>query len=609
MRIAADQQSSKRGRGAVSPMSPKVGDVMLAEDLQTSEDAFLDTADPRFCYLDPLRRHASGRLLSGLYEGDGLFLLPGRAGIGKTALLRHLSEQLKALDGVLLLCSTQVFACRSGTTLADVFVSCETRLGLGQSAAVPLKATKKLREFVESDRSPVLLLDDADLLGDDVLEAVVTLTGLQAADRRLLSAVLTGHPDIAARVAAITGDAGAQASDRAMELQPMVEPDVARMIRHRLRAAGWPEETFGADAIAAVVRHSGGVPSAVVRTCRRALQFAESRSRETVTAEIVVAALGEEGPGAQRELPRPAAAPVASPVDRPPPSEFGAPRPQPTPVEPRVALSSSVAPKSAFPAPGEPRSPSSAPVEPKTRTDVPARQFPEPSLRREQHASIPEVTLGHQGRGRHDSPPTVSREAAWWSPNTVHSERPDRTTADHPLVGRRRRAGGRRWLSPGLCCFCSLRPRHWRSGWAARASSPAAPSLCPVAARPACPARLSPTTRDRIRGLGGAPAVPPSPPRPERCPAMTRPRPASPSRNRCPVCLLSTPVGRAIRSPRPRRKASATRECRAARIRRRRRSLRRRPSSRSRCRATRRRRRRPRRPRRRNRGRRYRRRR
>ena len=350
-------------------MSPKVGDVMLAEDLQIPDDAFLDTADPRFCYLDPLRRHVSGRLLSGLYEGDGLFLLPGRAGIGKTVLLRHLSEQLKALDGVLPLCSTQVFACRSGTTLADLFAACETRLGLGQSAAAPLKATKKLREFVESDRSPVLLLDDADLLGDDVLEAVVTLTGLQAADRRLLSAVLTGHPDIAARVAAITGDGGAQASDRAMELQPMAEPDVARMIRHRLRAAGWPEETFGADAIAAVVRHSGGVPSAVVRTCRRALQFAESRSRETVTAEIVVAALGEEGTGAQRESPRPVAAPVASPVDRPPPSEFGAPRPQPTPVEPRVALSSPVAPMAAFPAPEEPRSPFSAPVEPRTRTE------------------------------------------------------------------------------------------------------------------------------------------------------------------------------------------------------------------------------------------------
>jgi len=142
---------------------------MLAEDLQIQEDAFQEAANSKFCYLDPPRRHAFGRLLSGLYEGDGLFLLTGRAGIGKTVLLHHLSEQLKALDGVLPLYPMQVFACRSGTTLADVFGACQSRLGLGESATAPLKATKKLQQRVESDRSPVLLLDDADLLGDGVL--------------------------------------------------------------------------------------------------------------------------------------------------------------------------------------------------------------------------------------------------------------------------------------------------------------------------------------------------------------------------------------------------------------------------------------------------------
>ena len=415
-------------------MSPRVGDVMLAEDLQIQEDAFQQTAHSKFCYLDPLRRHAFGRLLSGLYEGDGLFLLTGRAGIGKTMLLRHLSEQLKALDGVLPLCPMQVFACRTGTTLVDVFGACETRLGLGQSAAAPLKATKKLQQFVESNRSPVLLLDDADLPGDDVLETLVTLTGLQAADRCLLSVVLAGHPGVAARVAAITGNGEGLASDRVVELQPMAEPDVARLIRHRLRAAGHAEETFGADAIARIVRHSGGVPLTVVRTCRRALQIAESRSRKTVTAEIVAEAIGEEDTGAQRESARPAAAPVGSPAIQLAPSEFSPPRPSPAPAEPKVAFSAPVEPTSASPSPAEPRPAALAP----------AQRPPEPSLRREQHASIPEVTLGHHGRpaprhGGSDWPPAASREAAWSSSNTVHSAPPERTTSDHPMERRRRR--------------------------------------------------------------------------------------------------------------------------------------------------------------------------
>ncbi len=418
-------------------MSPPAGDVMLAEDLQIQEDAFQEAANSKFCYLDPPRRHAFGRLLSGLYEGDGLFLLTGRAGIGKTVLLHHLSEQLKALDGVLPLYPMQVFACRSGTTLADVFGACESRLGLGESATAPLKATKKLQQLVESDRSPVLLLDDADLLGDEVLDALVTLTGLQAADRHLLSLVLAGQPDVAARVAAITGDGEGSAADRAVELQPMAEPDVARLIRHRLRAAGRAEETFDADAMARIIRHGAGVPLTIVLTCRRALQIAESRSRKTVTVEIVAEAIGEEGASGQRQSARSIAAAVASPALQHGSSEFSPPRPSPASAESKVAFSASVEPRSASPSPAESRPTAVAP----------ARRLPEPSLRREQHASIPEVTLGHHGRsapraGGSDSPPAASREAAWWSSNTVHSAPPELTTVDRPME--RRRRGGKR---------------------------------------------------------------------------------------------------------------------------------------------------------------------
>jgi type II secretory pathway predicted ATPase ExeA len=448
MRIAADQQSSIRGRGDVAPMSPKAGDAMLAEDLPIHEDAFQQTADSRFCYLDPLRRHASGRLLSGLYEGDGLFLLTGRAGIGKTILVRHLSEQLKALDGVLPLCPMQVFACRTGTMLADVFGACESRLGLGQSAAAPLKATKKLQQLVESNRSPVLLLDDADLLTDDVLEALVTLTGLQAADRRLLSVVLAGHPRVAMRVAAVTGNGEGPASDRAAELEPMAEPDVARLIRHRLRAAGRAEETFGADAIARIVRHSAGVPLAVVRTCRRALQIAESRSRETVTAEIVAEAIGEEGPDVQRDPARPAAAPVATPATQVAPAESSPPRPaSPASAVPGVPFYAPAKPRPVSPSPAEPRPASALAPEAWPPGLESSTATPRPSLRREPHTSIPEVTVGHHAlsaprQGASHSPPAAGREEAWWSSNTVDAA-PREPLAFFNQVERRRRRGRR----------------------------------------------------------------------------------------------------------------------------------------------------------------------
>ena len=156
----------------------------------------------------------------------------------------------------------------------------------------------------------------------------------------------------------------------------MAEPDVVRLIRHRLRAAGRPEDAIGRDAIAQIARHSAGVPGAVVRVCRRAMQIAENRSQKTVTADIVAEAIGEEISGMHRGSSHPEL--VASA-----PKPNIAPEPSPRPAASQASIAA--------------RAPSpdveSRPVpSPKPRDSAPA---PEPSLVREPHLSIPEVILGH----------------------------------------------------------------------------------------------------------------------------------------------------------------------------------------------------------------------
>jgi general secretion pathway protein A len=357
--------------------------VLLTEQLRVQSDAFQAIADSKFCYLDPVRRHASARFLSRLYEGDGLCSLTGQLGIGKTTLLRHLAEQLATLDGALILCPTHVMACRTETTLADVFGSCE--LGWDESGTALLKAAKRLQQLVESNYSPILLLDDVDLLDDAVLEVFITMAGLQDAGRPLMSVLLAGHPSIVRSVSMITGNQDMLGAGRAIELKPVSEPDVARLIHHRLHTAGLPEDAISPDAIAHIARHSAGVPGTVVRVCRRAMQIAENLSRKSVTTDIVAEAIGEEISDVQRESLRPEL--VGSVPTRTMATESS---------PPLAALRASMTARIQSPDIESRRVPPSKP-----RGSAPV---PEPSLVREPHQSIPEVIVRHDtlfGRVRH----------------------------------------------------------------------------------------------------------------------------------------------------------------------------------------------------------------
>jgi hypothetical protein len=198
---------------------------------------------------------------------------------------------------------------------------------------------------------------------------------LQAAERRLLSIVLAGHPSIPGRVSTITGNDEVLGASRTVELEPMTEPDVARLIRYRLRAAGRAEDAIGPDAIAQIARHSAGVPGAVVRVCQRAMQIAENWSRKSVTADIVAEAIGEETSEVQRGSPRPefiASAPMST----------TAAEAFPRPAASRASITARV------PSPDV----ESRPVPPPKPRDT--TSAPEPLLVRESHWSIPEVTLG-----------------------------------------------------------------------------------------------------------------------------------------------------------------------------------------------------------------------
>ena len=253
-------------------------------------DPFESAPDPRFLYLDGARRNVFAQLLSAVYECKGPVLLAGKRGLGKSTLVRHLSDQLAALDSVLLLYPGGVLNGRPGMTFADVLASCRGRLDRRNKAASDEeRLVPTLEQAASRGQVVTLILDDADALDDAALTRLRTLCEPDGDDRRMLSVVLVGSAELKARLERlVVVEAAAGPADLVLELPPLHDRDIDRMVRHRLLAAGHPDgNLFSPVALAEVARRSRGEPLRIVVLCSGAMSLAEQDGKPTISRELV----------------------------------------------------------------------------------------------------------------------------------------------------------------------------------------------------------------------------------------------------------------------------------------------------------------------------------
>jgi type II secretory pathway predicted ATPase ExeA len=280
-------------------------------------DPFESAPDPRFLYLDAARRNVFAQLLSAVYECRGLVVLGCRRGLGKSTLVRHLADQLSALDSVLLLYPGAVLSCRPGMTFTDLLSSCRGRLDRrNKDAGDEERLVPTLEQAAGRGQVVTLILDDADALGDAALARLHALCQPDADDRRLLSVVLVGSAELKARLERLAGrQASAPAADLVLDLPPLGDRDIERMVRHRLVAAGHGDgNIFSPVALAEIARRSRGEPLRIVTLCSAALALAEQDGKATVSRELVERAADRIGGPDEVVATAPAGPPAPPPM-------------------------------------------------------------------------------------------------------------------------------------------------------------------------------------------------------------------------------------------------------------------------------------------------------
>ena len=261
-----------------SSPNPRSGILTYEPDYGLQSKPFSLSTDPRTLYKSSSHAAVFEDLLAAIRRREGLIVLTGEMGTGKTTLCRAALYQL----------DRKTFT----TFVPDPSLSREDLLrmllvGFGEVSTYDLKQGRlketpraelawQLYDFLISlesvDAFAALVIDEAQNLSGPLLDEIRALSEMEAG-RRLLQIVLVGQPELRTRLKLPEMQQIAQRVTTACELKPLTREGVDGYVSHRLAVAGGTRDRveFSSAALDVVFAASSGVPRLVNRICDRAL--------------------------------------------------------------------------------------------------------------------------------------------------------------------------------------------------------------------------------------------------------------------------------------------------------------------------------------------------
>jgi type II secretory pathway predicted ATPase ExeA len=255
---------------------------------------FRPTPDCSRYYPATSHEEAISSLLGGIEGDEGMLLLSGEPGLGKTLLCHCLLSRLG--DGVRSAFLTNGhLPDRTALFQAILYELTLTYDGLTEQE-LRLKLTDDLlRTFAEGNRT-VLLVDEAHHLKPDLLEELRMLANLESGQGRALHVVLVAQPSLHDTLARPELASLRQRLAVRPTLAPLTTEEAADYLLHHLRTAcDQPERVLSEEALEVLAGGTRGVPRLLNQAAHLALSLACRAEAKSVDAEAAMEALSSLG--------------------------------------------------------------------------------------------------------------------------------------------------------------------------------------------------------------------------------------------------------------------------------------------------------------------------
>lgn len=222
-----------------------------------SEKPFSLTPDTEFYFQSLTHQEALNVLLVAIRSGDGFIKVTGEVGTGKTLLCRMLLDTLDGSFNSVYIPNPYM----SSNALLDALLA---EMGISEKLErenYQACINDYLIETARNGKTTVILLDEAQSLPEESLEAIRLLSNLETEKNKLVQIILFGQPELDDRLAKSSIRQLRQRIMHAYHLMPLDEDAIRSYLHHRLKAAGYVgPELFTREARKLLFKVSQGVP-------------------------------------------------------------------------------------------------------------------------------------------------------------------------------------------------------------------------------------------------------------------------------------------------------------------------------------------------------------
>jgi type II secretory pathway predicted ATPase ExeA len=292
------------------------------------EEPFSIVPQPRFLVQSQSQQQAHERLRWLLDHRQGLGLLFGPVGTGKTLLCHTLMEEIASqpryVPALLLTPSHR----SEYALMADILASWKVRPRRQRALRDLEEAAHRFLIQAVHDRKQtvVLIVDEAQSLSRRALQQVCKLLNWQDGGEQLLQVILAGQPGLEKKLVRIPA-----LRDRAvveLSLAEMAFPDAQKMISERLQRAGRRGDLFAPSAIQAIYQRAAGMPRRITILCQLCLWLAYQQGVRYISGEVAQAVINQARSSDFFAMPDGAAAQVAANLSLPGSATPAAPLPR-----------------------------------------------------------------------------------------------------------------------------------------------------------------------------------------------------------------------------------------------------------------------------------------